>query len=119
MSKEMLIKLLRGFEFKCPKDCLSVNYKDCNECKLEQFADYLLANGVIVPPFKIGGKVYQTDGTRIYESTILEIICTSKRTVYITQGISFDETAIGTSIFLTREEAEAKLKESEGNADKS
>lgn len=77
----------------------------------EFVADYLIANGVIVPPFKIGGKVYQTDGMRIYESTILEIICTSKRTVYITQGISFDETAIGTSIFLTREEAEKALED--------
>ena len=101
MSKERLVELI--------EQCAIDNDMPSSE----QLADCLLANGVIVPHFKIGGKAYQTDGTRIYESTILEIICTSKRTVYITQGISFDETAIGTSIFLTREEAEAKLKESE------
>ena len=105
MSKERLVELLTK--------TMDEQYEKQQLITPQHTADYLLANGVIVPPFKIGGKVYQTDGTRIYESTILEIICTSKRTVYITQGISFDETAIGTSIFLTREEAEAKLKESE------
>ena len=105
MSKERLVELLH----QVAKDVTKIPTDNF----IENLAAYLIANGVIVPPFKIGGKVYQTDGTRIYESTILEIICTSKRTVYITQGISFDETAIGMSIFLTREEAEAKLKESE------
>ena len=111
MSKERLVELL----LETPAaDISGGTRQEKNRLSAEHIADHLLANGVIVSPFKIGGKVYQTDGTRIYESTILEIICTSKRTVYITQGISFDETAIGTSIFLTREEAEAKLKEREG-----
>ena len=67
------------------------------------FADYLLANGVIVPPCKVGDTVYETDGVRIYESTI-------KQVIYDTTGVAFDERAIGTSIFLTREEAEQALK---------
>lgn len=53
-------------------------------------------------PCKVGDKVYQTDGIRIYESTIHMIYCT--------ENISFDERAIGKSIFLTREEAEKALK---------
>lgn len=49
---------------------------------------------------KIGDKVYQYDnGGRIYESTITKII-------YDTDGISFDDSAIGKSIFTS--EAEAK-----------
>ena len=70
----------------------------------EVIADYLLGHGVIVPPCKVGDKVCQTDGSRIYESTVREII-------YDTDGIAFDETAIGTSVFLAREEAEAALAE--------
>ena len=79
---------------------------------IEQVADYLIANGVVVLPCKVGDKVYQTDGVRLYESQIKSII-------YDTNNIAFDENAIGKSIFLTREEAEKALegmrKEDESN----
>lgn len=52
----------------------------------------------------IGDKIYQHDSERIYESTIKNII-------YETTGITFDERAIGKTVFLTRKEAEEKLKE--------
>ena len=78
---------------------------------IQAIADYLRANGVIVLPCKIAERIYQTDGVRIYESSIHEITYTASKTIYVTENIVFDETAIGTSIFLTREEAEAKLKE--------
>lgn len=72
----------------------------------EKLTDYLLERGVIIPPCNVGDKVYQTDGSRIYESTVRKII-------YYTEGegIPFDETAIGTSVYLTREEAESALAE--------
>lgn len=66
----------------------------------EKLAAYLLDHSIIVPPCKVGDTVYQTDGCRIYESTVRKII-------YDTDGIAFDKTAIGTSVFLAREEAEA------------
>ena len=66
----------------------------------EKIAERLIDEGIICPPCKVGDKVYQTDGCRIYESTVRKII-------YDTDGIAFDETAIGTSVFLTPEEAEA------------
>ena len=75
--------------------------------KVVDLADYLIANGVIVPPCKVGDSVYQTDGVRIYKGTIINV-------VYETYGIAFDERAIGKSIFLTREEAEKALMEREG-----
>lgn len=34
---------------------------DCKACKNEQLADHLLANGVIVPPCKVGDVVYYLD----------------------------------------------------------
>lgn len=53
-------------------------------------------------------KVYETDGVRVYEHTVREII-------YETAGgPAFDKNAIGKSIFLTSEEAEKALAEMEG-----
>lgn len=46
---------------------------------------------------KVGDIVYQTDGVRKYASKIEKII-------YICKDITFDENAIGTSIFLTQDE---------------
>lgn len=60
-------------------------------------------------PYKVGDKIYQTDGIRTYESTIGKIDISSTNTVYCTENISFDERAIGKTVFLTREEAEKAL----------
>ena len=52
-------------------------------------------------------KVYETDGVRVYEHTVREVI-------YETAGgPAFDKNAIGKRIFLTRAEAERALKEME------
>lgn len=56
-------------------------------------------------------KVYETDGVRVYEHTVREVI-------YETAGgPAFDKNAIGKSIFLTREEAERASQEMEGKKD--
>ena len=56
-------------------------------------------------------KVYETDGVRVYEHTVREVI-------YETAGgPAFDKNAIGKSIFLTRAEAERALREMEGKKD--
>lgn len=69
----------------------------------------LIAHGVTVQECKIGDKIYQTDGVRIYESAIGEITLTAKHTIFVTENIAFDERAIGKSIFLSYAEAEAHL----------
>ena len=74
---------------------------------LEKLADHLIANGITVQECKIGDKIYQTDGVRIYESTIVEITVTTKHTIFVTENIVFDERAIGETIFLSYSEAEA------------
>ena len=51
---------------------------------------------------EVGDAVYQVDSGRIYKSTVKIII-------YDTDGIAFDERAIGKSVFLTKEEAEKAL----------
>lgn len=80
----------------------------------EFIADYLLANGGVVIPCKVGDKIYQTDFVRLYESTINEMTFTANKTIYVTENVVFDERAIGKTVFLTREEAERALKGGEG-----
>lgn len=55
-------------------------------------------------------KVYETDGVRVYEHTVREVIYET------VGGPAFDKNAIGKSIFLTRAEAERAIQEMEGKA---
>ena len=57
---------------------------------------------LVVLPCKVGDTVYQIDAERVYESEVKWII-------FDCDDIAFDERAIGGSIFLTREDAEAAL----------
>ena len=62
---------------------------------------------MVVLPCKVGDTVYQIDAERVYESEVKWII-------FDCDDIAFDERAIGVSIFLTREEAEAALAQEGG-----
>ena len=65
------------------------------------------AGRLVVLPCKVGDTVYQIDAERVYESEVKWII-------FDCDDIAFDERAIGVSIFLTREEAEASLAQEGG-----
>lgn len=72
--------------------------------RLRELAEADKDGRVIILPCK----VYETDGVRVYEHTVREVI-------YETAGgPAFDKNAIGKSIFLTRAEAENALQEMEG-----
>lgn len=91
------------------KDCMHekvCNYfdGDLNEEGAEKCVCFKDLNRFVELPCKVGDTVYQTDGIRIYENKI-------ERIIFDTNNIGFDETSIGKSIFLTREEAEKALKE--------
>lgn len=90
-----------------------------------ELANYLLANGVIVPPFEIGTKVYvitsqTSNGKNLYffEDIITDYIINMG---YRTMGFN---NHLGEShwnwdkVFLTKEEAEQKLKELKDNANR-
>lgn len=77
-----------------------------NEYDAENCVCFKDRNRFVELPCKVGDTVYQTDGIRIYENKI-------ERIIFDTNNIGFDETSIGKSIFLTREEAEQALKERE------
>lgn len=91
-------------------------------CDIERnmiFADYLLANGVIVPPCGVGDIVYQVTRDFISEFRVrfVEIsICdnlflhTDLISGILFTGDVFPISEIGKTVFITREEAERALK---------
>lgn len=95
----------------CDEVCNNI-YDDCEGCPIQKCFDRLgqledkLENGTLIElPCKVGDTVYEV-GTdlKIHQSKIKNII-------YDTNGIAFDERAIHETVFLTKEEAEARLKE--------
>ena len=105
--REKLVELLREAPYNIFGNKLGNCYFD--SC-LELIADHLITNGVTVQECKLGDKIYQTDGVRIYESIIDEITFTAKHTIFVTENIACAERAIGNSIFLSYAEAEAHLR---------
>lgn len=59
----------------------------------------------------IGDTVYQTDGIRIYESTVRKII-------YDTGLYAFDASSIGYTVFLSIDEAEKEMSRLRDKAEK-
>ena len=106
-DRERLIDLMIGAKRTEPE---TGSFTDC-------LADYLLEHGVIVPPCKVGDRVYRPSDClgvvqfviisfNIYESEMF-FTDDSENIIYLSD--------IGKSIFFTREEAERALKERENN----
>lgn len=75
-------------------------------------ADYLIANGVIVPPCKVGQIVWLVRDGKIEETTVEKIVLKDKGLYLKLLCNSFYETtcrSIGKTVFLNREEAEKAL----------
>lgn len=84
---------------------------------LTEITEHLIANGVIVPPCKVGQIVWLVRDGKIEETTVEKIVLKDKGLYLKLLCNSFYETtcrSIGKTVFLTREEAEQKLKECEG-----
>ena len=112
-DKERLIELIQN----------AVN--GCARHWAEIIADYLLANGVIVSPLKLGDKIYkifdiESIHRKIVKIEVLEIeiifrrSCGTVRKKYLYNYNAFTNDDFGKTVFLTKEEAEEKLKEREG-----
>lgn len=127
--RDRLKKMLCGVECEgeetfgnCPQrrdgQCRTVQKLEM--CQIVAITDHLLANGVIVPPCKVGDTVWfelhgQIESAVIYHCTY-EL---SHRGCFLsgayakdTRGLelSFNANSIGKAVFLTREEAERALK---------
>ena len=80
-------------------------------CSNAELADYLLANGIIVPPVKVGDVVYivcNVDNKTVIEESAVEEVSTKR---IWTDEVDYGLEEIGTSIFMTRESAEKALAE--------
>lgn len=79
-------------------------------------ADYLITNGVVVPPCKVGQILYVIEAGKINEAKVKEYKYCSNSNNGIHWHIIFEElfvmseAHIGKTVFLSREDAEKALK---------
>ena len=102
-DRERLIELI--------EKTFAVQYAARGLLTAQHTADHLLANGVIVPPCKVGDTVYTNIiGTGLHNSFMVN----SVDLLGFSNGIySWTWHQLGKSVFLTIEEAEQALKECE------
>ena len=81
--------------------------------------DYLLENGVIVPPCKVGQILYLLYPVRkgVYEAVVDEISISNKSNFIVLRDLYFNRRTsvffeqVGKTVFFTKEEAEKALQE--------
>ena len=110
--KERLVELLKKAPL-CNR-AFDLQYSDGT---IEKIADHILADGWIRPPCKVGGVVYSiVDCINRPEKLFVTAIHQYKNYISFSalsrsqRKYVFEEADIGKTVFLTREEAEAKLK---------
>lgn len=88
---------------------------------VQSIADHLLANGVIVPPCKVGQTVYTYGAKRVKDWKITFCGKNSRGEHKMIAAdddfknmLEFWDYDVGKTVFLTKEEAERALKEREG-----
>lgn len=102
------------------------DFEEFDDDTIAELADHLLANGVIVPPVKVGQTVYINGLMGFGEAEAHKITHAQCRIGSAGQSWFFEawliggrgdcgfwDDQIGKTVFLTREEAEQALKESE------
>lgn len=125
--RDRLVELIAEGRELCeqiPCEGCTRNCKGLNDCIAKVQADHLLANGVIVPPCKVGDTVYWLNfynhlmlyRDKYYEAEVVRIVVTrlgvscvirvrGEHATYEIPDVEF-----GKKVFLTREEAERALK---------
>lgn len=111
-ERERLIELIDGSNV---LQCCGCHYNSIKYYE-NKIADYLLANGVIVPPVKVGDTVYyntykrgESIGIQPHKVESVNIIVAIERP-YGYVGAKIYNYEIGKTVFLTKEEAEKALK---------
>ena len=123
---ERLVELLKAMNTAPEITCPRFNKEGCKGCEFDRGnvcdvagreAGYLLANGVIVPPCRVGDTVYSIDNciNRPEMIVVTSIHHHKKHTFFSAlsrnqREYCFEEKDIGKTVFLTKEEAEEALK---------
>ena len=103
----------------CDGNC----FNRCEDCitavNVGKLADALIAEGVIVPPCKVGGTLWIVGEYRgVYSATVRVFFFNEKGVEYIrTTSCDIPSNALGKTVFLTREEAEAALARMKGEGE--
>lgn len=107
-ERERLIELLEYCPIPFRRTLGDMFYKSV----IKKIADYLLDNGVIVPPVEVGQTIYRIYDRKIYDWWEVESI-----RIYADETVYFDDSEnifrdedIGKTVFLTKEQAEKALK---------
>lgn len=97
-------------------NCPGCKYNGMEDCSLQELADHLLDNGIVVPPCKVGDKVYVVVKRYrmpkgVYRCIVKNIIVTEKGIFVTTEIHSYGEIPVfEEDVFTSREEAEKMLK---------
>ena len=107
--RERLIELLKKANYIVKRNGFEFN--------ANVMADYLLAEGVIVPPCKVGDTVWFT--SELYEKPFQTVITSievyeEETVICASSGTEWHYEDFGKTVFLTKEEAEQALAEREG-----
>ena len=119
-DRDRLIELLKKDNcpspFFCDEKCKYANLKRCYEART---ANYLITNGVIASPCKVGQQLWFVKNGKVKCSTVDRLVYEELLTDDIftrIEGYGFSVLFedVGTIVFLTREEAEKALERSKG-----
>lgn len=107
-DRDRLIELIVNADAYDSYECKLCTKDDgaCVCCYAEKLADYLLQNGVIVPPCKVGDVIYALIYNR-KDYVPLKVTLLDSLVRWMGEG------QFGRTLFTTREEAEQALKERE------
>lgn len=133
MANEMRDRLVELIKQKscvytlCDKECSGCGNIEMYDSDIESIADHLIENGVIVLPCDVGDTVYYLDGSIIVESKVHCISFGGRYGDYKggqihiydsdKDNITVKLDNFGKTVFLTRDQAEQKLKEMRGEND--
>lgn len=120
--RERLIELLNYIPCKA-ESCAAVDGGRCGDldnlsrCQIEAIADYLLENGVVISPCKIGQSFWRINWKYQIEPCRVSMLtqksdCNFKIRISPLNGAAFEivPSDIGKTVFLSRKEAERALK---------
>lgn len=117
-ERKRLVELINNYP------CMST----AEDCFMESISDdlaaYLLDNGIVVPPVKVGEDIYTIQSGKVTKQFVIEVLMHIsgktyfKYVPYDKKGnvqwfyveSSFTEDAIGKTVFTSREDAEKALK---------
>lgn len=116
-ERERLIKLIDDFgDDVALCDVCNRPREDCEGCTNEQLAEYLLANGVIVPPVKVGGIVWVIYNKCVMPANVMAVYVDKIGGMFdlkiLTEGLesTINKDYTFDTVYTTKEQAEKALK---------